>query len=304
MTYALDPSLPLDVGLRAVAREQLAYASAILIDDEVDDALAIHNARKALKKVRAVLRLVIDEIGREQFDEHDDMLRDIARRLSLARDRTAVVSAFDQYCVPRIPPSDCERARRAIELRREDGAIGEKGDARLLRREVAAAIDVAETRVDEWAIDRCDFRAVNGGVGRSYRRVREAYAAVLDDVSEESLHDWRKRVKVVWYHCRLLQPRLPDGPRLMIAELGELGDLLGRERDLALVANALTVALASDDPARRSVLAVVETVRRELLSRATTLGARLFQHRAKDHVLQMKVSWQRSTLAAAHPADF
>src|SRR4030095_12488027 len=55
----------------------------------------VHELRKRLKKMRAVLRLVRDELGEEVFDRENGVLRDLGRKLSPARDATVRVSALD-----------------------------------------------------------------------------------------------------------------------------------------------------------------------------------------------------------------
>ena len=62
--------------------------------DKNDRDEAIHEARKSIKKVRALLRLVSAELG-GTYPRENARLRDIARRLSEFRDAFAIIETFD-----------------------------------------------------------------------------------------------------------------------------------------------------------------------------------------------------------------
>ncbi|MBC8129586.1 MAG: CHAD domain-containing protein, partial [Rhizobiaceae bacterium] len=98
MSYRIDPGAPLDAETRRVFTEQLDKATAELSapasgpDGDLHE--AIHDARKRLKKLRGLLRLV--RPGHERFYRtENERLRDIARTLSAVRDRTALIESLD-----------------------------------------------------------------------------------------------------------------------------------------------------------------------------------------------------------------
>lgn len=59
-------------------------------------ARAIHEARVCFKKIRAVLRLVYGEIGRDTFKFENGVFRDTARQLSAARDTVVVADTLEE----------------------------------------------------------------------------------------------------------------------------------------------------------------------------------------------------------------
>src|SRR5512138_742089 len=89
MAYRLKLKEPLLKGVRRIAGEQLGNAAARLKSDS-DIETCIHEARKSLKRTRALLRLVRPGLGDARFREANARLRDIARGLSAARDRDVV----------------------------------------------------------------------------------------------------------------------------------------------------------------------------------------------------------------------
>src|ERR1043166_1059934 len=91
---AIRPDAAVGDALKAVARDILAEALAALDDPEKSDAVAVHDYRKAMKRWRALLRLVIPFIG----DEGERMrveARDLARELAGARDAQSALDALD-----------------------------------------------------------------------------------------------------------------------------------------------------------------------------------------------------------------
>ena len=96
MAYRLQPGESVREGLRRIAREELSSAAAGLRQATArtrDD--AIHEARKSVKKVRAILRLMRGELG-DTYAIENRRLRDVARRLSVYRDGTVMIETLDQ----------------------------------------------------------------------------------------------------------------------------------------------------------------------------------------------------------------
>src|ERR1700757_2582567 len=62
---AIRPNGAVGDALKAVARDILAEAFAALDDPEKSDAVAVHDYRKAMKRWRALLRLIIPFLGDE-----------------------------------------------------------------------------------------------------------------------------------------------------------------------------------------------------------------------------------------------
>jgi hypothetical protein len=77
MTFFIKKREFLPVAIRRIAAEQLKIA-AIDSSRRTVPAAAIHNARKALKRVRAVLQLLRCGNHRKQAKHEDRLLRDAA----------------------------------------------------------------------------------------------------------------------------------------------------------------------------------------------------------------------------------
>ena len=94
MQYRLAKDEPLGRGLRRIAGEQLDAAVADLETCRPDPQEAVHDARKRLKKVRAVLRLARGEVDQAFYTLENARFRDVGRALAPFRDAHARHAGF------------------------------------------------------------------------------------------------------------------------------------------------------------------------------------------------------------------
>src|SRR5689334_8171114 len=90
MPYRFKSDEPVEQGFRRIAGEQLDAALSELAGAEVGPA-NIHQCRKALKRLRALIRLAADAIGNRKARRRTRSLGDIARLLSARRDQTVML---------------------------------------------------------------------------------------------------------------------------------------------------------------------------------------------------------------------
>ena len=87
MSYRLKPSEPLDAAVRRLSRGQIGRKRAAPLRGAAA-ATWVHETRKSLKRLRALLRLVRFGLAKKDWRGANDDLRDIGRRLSALRERT------------------------------------------------------------------------------------------------------------------------------------------------------------------------------------------------------------------------
>ena len=260
-------------------------------DTRTDVATAVHDTRKDMKKLRSLLRLVRDGLGEQRYRAENDRYRDAARQLSPAREaevNLATLAALRKRYADEAPAA--ETLRRALELEHERVAVeGDALDERVAQ--VTEAIAAGATDIDDWPLDGDDFDLVQAGIERAYRRGRRGLRRVRDDPTAENVHDWRKRVKDLWYQLRLLQDAWPAVLKASAAEAHELADLLGDHHDLSvLVAKARDQA--PDDPDTEMLAALGERRQAELLDAALQLGDRLYAEKPDQFTRRVQRYWR------------
>ena len=283
MAYRLSIADDVPSSVRACAREQLADAVAQLEGAAKDPVTAVHEARKDLKKTRALLRLVRPALGRRAYRAENDALRDAGLALSGARDADVLVETVEQlaaHAAGRLPADLFEALRDALAA--EAGARP-AADSPLPA--VIEQLRAAMLRVERWPLEQADWDTVLAGLTRASARGRTAFAVAQATPDPDLLHAWRKRAKDLWYHQRLLAPAWPDVIGAQAEAAHRLTELLGDDHDLAVLAARLADDAPPLDPrvdAQRGELrALVAHRSDELRADAVRLGHRVYAESSK-----------------------
>jgi CHAD domain-containing protein len=279
--YRLGPGESRPEGIGRVARGQLDLAIALLEGREGEDhEQAVHEARKALKRLRALLRLSRDFIGDEVYKRENRTFRDAGRRLSPARDAQVLLETLDGLTARaggEVPDGAFARFRQHLERQAAGAQPCADGDGEVV--EVVTALSAARVRVDLWGIpDGGGPQSLGGGLQRVYRRGRRALHDAEADPTDEHLHELRKRAKDLWHATQLLGPAAGKRMKKVRRQAHRLSDLLGDDHDLAVLAQR-----ANADPhlfgegELELLSALVERRREALKPRALSSGARLYR---------------------------
>jgi CHAD domain-containing protein len=202
-------------------------------------------------------------------------LRDLGRELSGGRDADVMVETADAVAGA-LPGRQASALHRRLAARAAEARAGGVPDG------LADALSEAASRAAAWPVGDAGAVTLRRGAEHAYRRGRKELAAAVDDPSPERLHEWRKRVKDLWYHDRLLRDAWKGPMKAYADEYDELGSLLGDDHDLAVLAPALS----GDAPPPPSVdlPALLESIaarRGELQRQAFALGRRTYAEKPK-----------------------
>jgi hypothetical protein len=104
----------------------------------------------------------------------------------------------------------------------------------------------------------------------------------------ESLHEWRKRVKDLWYDHTLLRQLWPPVLTAVGDQAHELSDLLGDDHDLAMLAAWVREHVPATGP---EFFETVERRREELQGQAFALGALLYADKPSAFVGRLERLW-------------
>jgi len=251
---------------------------------------AIHDARKDLKKMRAVLRLVRDDLGKKTFRSENHRYRDAARLLSQSRDADVLLETVESLArdyPAGAPPLD-DLLRDLSNERDVQFGSGEEAEERLAQ--AAKTIEEGGGLIEGWTLEAADWALFERGLRRTYRDGSRATRAAEADPSAEALHEWRKRVKDLWYQLRLLRNAWGANLKAQAGETGRLADLLGDHNDLSILLDELGGRAA--DGRDFSVLAeLAEDRQAELLDEAIPLGHRIYAESPGEFVKRIGAYW-------------
>jgi CHAD domain-containing protein len=280
--YKLLAGEALPAGIARVARGRLSHAIDEL-ENGHDSDKAVHEARKDLKKVRSLLRLTRADLGDAAYRRENARFRDLGRGLSGVRDAKAMIEALDKLVEAGLLRSTAQRVRRELDRHRDSLGGGDGASVRA----AVSGLEAARSDAKEWPLKRDRWRALEPGLRRAYRRGRRGMHRANDKRSTEALHEWRKRVKDLWYHLTLLQETWPAVLSSEADEAHALSDRLGDDHDLAVLGE-FAAARGLDS---QRLAGAIEARRDELQRDAFAIGKRLYAERPRVFADRLHSYW-------------
>lgn len=279
MAYRIKPHKSASKQVRRVALERLNKARKALMLPPEDRAHGIHQARKRLKEVRALVRLVREPLG-DTFKEENQRFRDINRKLSAMRDAGALIEIWDVLVEAepeRFATQEKREVRKRLVIRGQDGGHTVEESHQILS-EVIGDLTQAEEAIKAWPVKGKTFALFSSGLKRTTADGRKTLEVACGSVSDDRLHDWRKRVKDHWYHTRLLKSAWPAALNARTKMLKDLADQLGQDHDLSMLQTMLQEepTLFGSAEQREELLAIAGKRRDCLQHSAFKLGQRLY----------------------------
>jgi CHAD domain-containing protein len=299
MAFRFRLGEPFDEGCRRIAVEQIERAQ-ILLHGKRDHAVAVHETRKSLKRLRALLRLVRPALGEDVFKSETGQLREIGLSLSGARDRHVLLET-----VNKLEASARFGRRNLVETLRETIAAANGEGAPLTMKQADARLAEAKKRLHGLHLVGDGFEVVGPGLERSYRRARRAFAEAYGEPTDEAFHEWRKGAQAHWRQMTLLSRAWPDYLGARAAEARILSQILGDDHDLAM----LVTFVHSDAAAglRGEQAALIERAARqrqtELRASAKPRGERLFAASPRRLQRSVGIYWDAATALKEHELD-
>ena len=293
MGYKLKRGEGFADGIARVVDEQLEGAVGQLRGEgDADADEAVHDVRKRLKKSRSALRLARDDLGDATRGAENDVLRRAGRRLSGARDAQVLLQTLallkDELSAP------AYGAMRDVLEQRRDALGARQQGSRDAAGEIADELEALRGRIADWPLADASFRSAGRGLRRIHERGRRAMDVALAGGSDDDWHEWRKRVKDLWYSLRILQPVARAQLAGMVDEADELSDVLGDHNDLAVLLQAVDEHrdVLGDD--RAAELRAAASRRRDRLRlSAVPLGKRLYAESPRRFGRRVKAYWER-----------
>ncbi len=291
MKYRLHPAPSMQEPVVDLARHLLGDAVATLeaVSASPDPELAIHDARKRTKEVRALARLVRPALG-PGFAAFDHTVRTGARAIGATREAHAAVAVIADLARDHELGDSAHRTRRRHErdAARVDKALRSGGGGTA---EAVDALRHAAELVGHWQIPD-GFDTFAAGLRRIHRLGRTRARTVAVDGDAEAWHDWRKSVKHLWYGTRLLQPASPSVLDPHIQLVGDLGESLGTEHDLGMLIARLDADKDKGVRGTKRVRRRAEERRRAIRIASARTGAAIYAERPTAFVERVEAYWQ------------
>jgi CHAD domain-containing protein len=319
-------------GLKRMILGQLDLAIELLSADDgaVPTAEAVHETRKALKRLRTLMRLLEDELGEDAIAREQALLRDAGRRLASARDSEVLVATLEELLRRHrrklAHRGGVRRLRVRLAEEREQATSRLLGD-HVTRSQVLLDLRGARARMHAWTPPAGDgIRTLEPGLKRLYAQGRRRHRRARKGRGDRAaaMHEWRKRVKDLRYAAEALSrsdspphearlgvtavsaqgaaaggpgPGTPGPIPKLARRADRLGERLGEEHDLVLLAQRVRdEGTSCSRGTRRALLKLIDRRRKRLRRRALRDGASLYGLQPNKFVRRFRRAYVRAQL--------
>lgn len=285
--------------LQRVVNQQFEIALGIASASPEQQAAAVHETRKAIKRLRSMLRLVRDSISLDTYHTDNAMLKLIAAELGAVRDSWVMAQILDRL----LPKSDGGGSVAVLVDRLQERYRTESAALLGNTAQMAAILEQLEHVHDtskRWSAVAGEreaplpheFSVISPGLQRVYKRGRRGMRIVADSPTDTLLHVWRKRAKYLRHQVEALN--ILDPPNLQILEndLERLTDLLGDDHDLAVLLARFKAdpSLVQDVP-MEAIADFLYREREDLQAEAIQLGSRIFDDHSSLFIAYLEKLW-------------
>ncbi len=305
-------------GLRRMAIEQAELAIGE-IDRATPETIgrAVHSARKSIKRLRTIVRLLEGQLGGDVSAREHASLKAAAAGLAEARDAEVMLATLEGLIERHRGPLAGNRQIKRLRARlAKDREAAE-------RRALEPAARIATThhlrafrsRAADWnLLEEQGFGSVDSGLRQIYRQGRRRRRrAARKRAGMRAMHEWRKRVKDLRYAVEILERSEPArrGSRSkreraraeakwmhrIAKRADDLGELLGEEHDLAVLGQWLKAEGKRHGlgrASRRKLDQLITRRRAELRRRALRQSRKLYGRSPEQLLARMRLAFERT----------
>ena len=299
MARRLTPNKPAGKQTARIVRHELNASLRTLSQhdpslEQLDE--FVHDARKRLKKVRSLLRLVREEMGPRAFHRENSSFRKSAQPLRDIRDAHVLIETLDRLTdssSSALSVRACSDLREFLEARKQRAWTQFWGNGPGCKR-VLRKLRKARLRSHAWKLARLGWSDLRQGLKDVYVAGSQAFVIARANQTTEHLHEWRKQVKCFWYQLQVLGPVWRCVRDELGRELDVLAEILGEDHDLAILHQVVqSEVIAGGRDADLDDLTIVIDHRRSELERAAfELGQRVYGYRPRAVIKQIERWWK------------
>ena len=273
----------------------------------------VHEVRKGIKSLRAILRLVRGALRVEARKARNQALRDLADRFSGPQDAAVLLCSFKKTYREsgeadgrsEVQPGWASQVQKSL-TSQADAVISAKtyqDAAEAVLHLKGQILPFQNSRGEEKPLEsgnKCDWEeTISEGLRKTYcqgRRLMRRIVSIPEPLDGQ-WHELRKRAKDLGYQLALLKKL--KGVKSLLARLEKLGKALGDARDLSLLRDYLDKAKHERElpPAQQrsfhQLLTYIDQRLKDLHGRALKVAQRTYRRGKKRFLRSMEKCWRR-----------
>lgn len=281
--------------IKRIINEQLDKAINHLekdINENFDE--SVHEIRKCIKRIRAAVRLIRDDIGKKLYRQENFFFRDINRNLSEIRSISVIIETLNK-----LDSTDLNNDYKT--LIKHFSYLKEKIIYKLCVQEdrltrVSEMLREGKERTGHIPVKANSVEILLRGFNRIFNQSLKLMLIAKNEPLTANLHEWRKKVKYLYYQFQVLKPVMPDDLMIYESRLDKLSDNLGTDHDFA----ELEDSLAGNPDAYNikdkscSIIATLDKSRKDVQGKLFAVAGDAFDEKLKtiinDYVDSMDIN--------------
>jgi len=293
MAYQLRRQTSVGSELRKLAAKELRSARKELERTTPPHDEAIHEGRKSVKKVRAIVELIDADNGNGLADSNKRLAR-VNHTLSRVRDADAMLEILKKLRnengqvirrrqFTRIERLLASHKRAAMKAAKRDGAW------KSVRQELRQLQQTSK----RWRLTHRRFGAIAPGIRSAHRLGRKAMARAQKSQRPEDFHEWRKQMKALWYELRLIEG-CTRGLGRDVAALNRAETWLGDDHNVVVLCEELSkdASICGGQVNLDRLRLVADQYQCELRQKALASTRRIYRRKPRQYQRTVKLAWK------------
>jgi hypothetical protein len=201
MAYVFERDETIPDGIKRIVLELIDSILLQLNDETNNRDEAIYESRKAFKQLRAILRLMRNEVGEKHYKNTNQFYGELAGKLAPLRDAYIVIETLDKLLgaiedkqvlkVAKAIRKDLNKSYKAVSsnLLKADGAV----------HHVIVALELHRPSIASWPLKHNKFKIFANDLELNYQEGQKQKRLVSKKSTEEAYHDWRTHTRLREY---------------------------------------------------------------------------------------------------------
>ena len=297
--YQINMDLTLEESLKEVILKCISYMQEqIQNPQEVHG--PVHETRRTIKRIRAVLRMIRDEIGYYNYNIENTCYRELSGRLSSLRDSFVLletVKDLNKRFPEEFPDKVTMDINDSLQLTIEGGLDQFFNQWGGFDRMIGE-LDEARSRVDDYCRLRDEFSSIRKGIQRIYKRGSRYLRIILKEYNKEQFHEYRKNAKYLLHHMELLMPVNPKLIKASIRTNDKHVELLGDIRDFEQLERYIWNGVENKtfNAVSKRLIYSIHAQREELTQKALSKANRIYAEKPSGFINGLANYWDNAYL--------
>jgi CHAD domain-containing protein len=266
-----------------IPKEVIRISSAIIDETiqavnqkETDDDTLVHDLRKSVKKLRALLKLLRKETGEEFFKKNNFALRDLNSRSAAIRNYSALIKLVQMISEH---PEETEFLETLnlllLRLQSDFKEVQRVTTYDTLFKYNQTQLEKYKSHLSNLEINESRFASIKAGITRVYSDGISSFEIAIANPTEKTLHEWRKNVKDLSYCSLTLTPIWKPVLKSFTKELNVLSDMLGELHDFYELTHYIQ-SLIDNSYDFSNIFILIENKQTHLMDKSFHLGKKIF----------------------------